>query len=421
MTPNVRRPPGGVPNDRQSFAKSPESTVLDAQARRRFRETCGPAIASQAAEVSMILSALGASLFGLLAVAPAPATLVTPATGNGVYDFELRRVADGVYVAVRPDVFRQPVEGNLTFIVNADDVVVVDAGGTQASAESAIKLLRSVTDKPVRYLVNTHWHGDHNLGNAAFRRAWPGVEIVAHPNTVAAMTASNIDLDNLPRQLTETLAALRRGIETGKDEQGQPLPADRLERWKKMVPDLETSLAETRRTRIVRPTLSVSDSLALTRGEREIHVRYLGRGNTEGDLVVWLPKERIVMSGDLVVHPQPYGFWSHPTEWIRALDALAALDYRYLIPGHGEVQQDTAYVRHLQALIGKVRDQAAAAVKVGATLEQVRERLDLGELETVFTAGDARRKFLLKAWFLDPFSISAYKEAQGEPILQGQR
>jgi glyoxylase-like metal-dependent hydrolase (beta-lactamase superfamily II) len=369
----------------------------------------------------MSLSVVGASLLALLGVAPAPTTLVAPATGPGIYDFELRRLVEGVYVAVRPDVFRQPVEGNLTFIVNAEDVVVVDAGGTTASAESAIKLLRSVTDKPVRYLINTHWHGDHNLGNGAFLKAYPGVEIVAHPNTIAGMTAANIDLDNLPSQLTETLVALRKGIETGQDQEGKPLPADRLERWRKMVPDLETSLAEVGRTRIVLPSLSVADSLVLRRGEREIHVRYLGRGNTEGDLVVWLPKERIVMSGDLVVNPQPYGFGSFPTEWIKTLDALASLDYRYLVPGHGEVQQDVAYIRSLQALIEKVRGQAVDAVKGGATLAQLRERLDLGELEDTFTAGDARRKFLLKAWFLDPFSISAYKEAKGEPIVQGQR
>jgi glyoxylase-like metal-dependent hydrolase (beta-lactamase superfamily II) len=369
----------------------------------------------------MSLSVTGASLLAMLAAAPARGTLVVPATGTGVYDYELRRVADGIHVAVRPDVFRQPVEGNLTFIVNADDVVVVDAGGTQASAESAIKLLRAVTDKPVRYLVNTHWHGDHNLGNAAFAAAYPGVEIVAHPNTIAAMTRSNIDLDNLPRQLTETMTALRRGIETGKDEQGQALPPDRLERWKKMLPDLEVSLAESKRTRIVLPTLSVSDSLVLRRGEREIHVRYLGRGNTEGDLVVWLPKERIVMSGDVVVHPQPYGFGSFPTDWVKTLDALAALDYSCLVPGHGELQTDSAYIRHLQKLIESVRTQAVTAVKGGATLAQLRERLQLGALEDVFTAGDARRKFLLKAWFLDPFTISAYKEAKGEPIVQGQR
>jgi glyoxylase-like metal-dependent hydrolase (beta-lactamase superfamily II) len=359
------------------------------------------------------------ALAALLATAPAP--VVTPATGSGVYDFELRRVVEGVYVAVRPDVFRQPVEGNLVFIVNDADVVVVDAGGTQASAESAIELLRSVTTKPVRYLVNTHWHGDHNLGNPAWARAYPGLEIVAHPHTVAGMTVENIDLQSLPQQLGETIAALRKGLETGQDEQGQPLPSDRLERWKKMLPDLETALAESKRTTVMLPTMTVADALTLRRGAREIHVRYLGRGNTEGDLVVWLPQERVAISGDLVVNPQPYGFGSFPTEWIQTLDKLAALDYAYLIPGHGEVQTDTTYIRNVQALIRAVRDQAATAVKGGATLAQVRERLALGELENVFTAGDPRRKFLLKAWFLDPFSISAVKEAKGEPIVQGQR
>ena len=126
------------------------------------------------------------------------------------------------------------------------------------------------------------------------------------------------------------------------------------------------------------------------------------------------------MSGDLVVEPQPYGFGSFPADWVKTLDALAALDYRYLVPGHGQVQQDTTYVRSLQKLIEKVRANAIAAVKDGATLEQSRQRLDIGELENVFTGGDARRKFLLKAWFLDPFTLSAYKEAKGEPIVQGQ-
>src|SRR5687768_17093568 len=132
--------------------QTPPSMSVDGLRRRRSGETLWRVFSSHALEVSMIQSVLGASLLALVAVAPAPTTVVAPATGPGVYDFELRRLVDGIYVAVRPDVFRQPVEGNLTFIVNADDVVVVDAGGTQASAESAIKLLRTVTDKPVRYL-----------------------------------------------------------------------------------------------------------------------------------------------------------------------------------------------------------------------------------------------------------------------------
>ena len=357
----------------------------------------------------------------VLAAAPAP-TLVAPATGQGVFDYELHKVADGVYVAIRPDVFRQPVDGNVTFIVNEMDVVVVDSGGTVASAESVIRLLRTVTDKPVRYLVNTHWHGDHNLGNVVFRREYPGAEIISTGNTAVAMTRENIGFERFLPQMEQMVKELRQGVETGKDPEGKPLAEDRRARWKAMIPDIEAGAGEIRRAQLVPPTLMVQDGVALQRGNREIQIRYLGKGNTDGDLVVWLPKERIVVSGDLVVHPQPYGFGSYPREWIETLDKLVGLDYSYLVPGHGEVQRDAAYVRNLQALIRAVRDQVGQAVKEGATLEQARARLNIGpELEQAFTGGEARRKTLLKGWFLDPFSLSAYKEAKGEPIVQGQQ
>jgi glyoxylase-like metal-dependent hydrolase (beta-lactamase superfamily II) len=369
-----------------------------------------------------------ALLFALLAADPAPrvnadgTTTVVPATGPGVFDYELRRVAEGVYVAVRPDVFRQPVDGNVVLIVNEADVVAVDSGGTVASAEGVIRLLRAVTNKPVRYVLNTHWHGDHNLGNQVFVREFPGVEIVAHPATAAGMTRDNIGFDRFLPQMTEFLEELRQGVATGKDKEGQAIAPDRIVRWKALIPDIEAGVAELRRAKIVLPTLTFADPLVLRRGEREIHVRWVGKGNTEGDAVVWLPRERILVSGDLVVHPQPYGFGSFPAEWRDTLDKLVALDYAVLVPGHGEVQRDTAYLRNLQRLIETVRTQVAMAVKDGATLEQARERLSIGpELEQAFTAGDARRKTLLKAWFLDPFSLSAYKEAKGEPIVQGQQ
>ena len=231
-------------------------------------------------------------------------------------------------------------------------------------------------------------------------REFPAVEIVAHPATVAGMTRDNIGFDRFLPEMTGFLEELRRGVATGQDKEG-----------KARIPDIEAGRSELLRAKIVLPTLAFTDPLVLQRGEREIQVRWLGKGNTEGDAVVWLPREKILVSGVLDVFPQPYGFGSFPKEWRDTLDKIAALDYAVLVPGHGEVQRDTTYLRNLQRLIETVR-----------TLEQARQRLSIGsELEQVFTAGDARRKTLLKAWFLDPFSLSAYKEARGEPIVQGQQ
>lgn len=365
----------------------------------------------------MILS----PMFSLLMAAAPAATLVAPATGSGVFDRELHEVAEGVYVAVRPDVFRQPVEPNIGFVVGDRDVVVIDAGGGQASAESALKLLRGVTDKPVRYIVNTHWHGDHNLGNTVFLRAFPGAEVVSQSRTARDISSQNIGIERYIPDMEQAVASLRKGIESGHDEQGQALPPDRLARWKAAVPDIEAGLLEYRRAKIELPTLTFDDGIVLKRGGREIQVRFLGRANTEGDAVVWLPKERILFSGDVVVSPLPYGFGSYPKEWLETLDRLAALDFATLVPGHGDFQRDAAYVRDLQALIRKVRADVGAAAAQGATLDEARKRLDLGPLAEKFTGGDARRKALFEAWFVQPFSSSAYKEAKGQPIVQGAR
>ncbi len=363
----------------------------------------------------MILSPLSSLLFA------AASTLVVPATGSGVFDRELHRIGEGVYVVVRPDVFRQPVEPNIGFVVSERDVLVIDTGGGRASAESALRLLRQVTDKPVRYIVNTHWHGDHNLGNAVFLGAFPGAEVISQSRTARDISSQNIGIELYIPQMEQAVAGLRKGIETGKDDQGQPLPADRLARWKAAVPDVEAGLLEYRRAKIERPSLTFDDGLTLRRGEREIQVRFLGRANTEGDAVVWLPQERILFSGDVVVSPLPYGFGSYPKEWLETLDKLIALDFATLVPGHGDVQQDASYVRQLQALIRKVQADVGAAAAQGATLEQARERLDLGPLAGQFTGGDARRQALFDAWFVQPFSSSAYKEAKGQPIVQGAR
>ncbi len=165
--------------------------------------------------------------------------------------------------------------------------------------------------------------------------------------------------------------------------------------------------------------LTVEDALVLHRGAREIRIRWLGRGNTEGDLVVWLPKERIVATGDLVVEPIPYGFGSFPREWIETLDRIAALDSAILVPGHGALQRDPAYVRRLQALLRAVRAQVGAAVAKGLDLEATRKAVDLSAFEKEFAGDDPYRRKLFEAWWASPIVRSAWLEAKGLPIVQG--
>src|SRR5690606_36284704 len=109
-----------------------------------------------------------------------------------------------------------------------------------------------------------------------------------------------------------------------------------------------------------------SDRLTLHRGERAIEILWFGHANTEGDAVIWLPRERIVAAGDILVMPTPYGFGSFPAEWGGVLRDIAALDYEILVPGHGDVQYDTTHLEALADMMDHIAHAAAAAVAEGA-------------------------------------------------------
>lgn len=333
-----------------------------------------------------------------------------PAAAADVYTVELERLAPDVWLVRRPEPLREPVEPNALFVVNADDVVLFEGGGAPIVAERTLALIRSVTDKPVTHLVNSHWHGDHNLGNQVYRAEFPQVKIVAHPETLAAMTGA-------PMAYVERYRPMLSGLieEWGAlKETGELSPARTA-----LLPSIVLMRDELKRTVITPPDLLVDDRLVLERGEREIHIIHPGRGNTPGDLVLWLPQEHILATGDLVVHPIPYGFGSFPEEWIATLDRLAGFDFELLVPGHGEVQRDATYIRRLQALLAEVRRQVAVSVAEGKDLEATREGLDLSEFVDEFAGDDedARRKF--ENWWREPIARSAWLEARGEPIKQG--
>lgn len=330
-------------------------------------------------------------------VGAAVGTTDTAPAATGVYDLTLVPLGHDVYLLQRPDPFRQPVEPNALFIVNDSDVVVVDAGGSKLAAENAIRLIRSVTSKPVSVLVNTHWHGDHNLGNAVYRREFPGLRIAAHRNTLRDVSGPPMDyVKRYPKML-----------------------ADYIAQAKGDVSDIKVMAAEFDRAEVAPPDLIVDHELTLLRGARTIQVSYLGKGNTEGDLVVWLPESRILASGDLVVAPIPYGFGSFPAEWQATLERLKAYDFELLVPGHGAPMADIGHIATVQALLRSAQAQAAAAVARGEDLATFKRSLELGPLARGLVGDDPRLQRLFKAWWSDPIARSAWLQAKGLPIVQG--
>lgn len=338
------------------------------------------------------------------------------ALGQSARDFDRVRIAEGIYAFVQHDPMRTPVDGNSTVIINDRDVVVVDSRATPASARALIAEIRALTSKPVRYVINTHWHSDHHYGNDAFRKAYPGVEFIAHANTRSDMLAEDNDstrranIANIPGQIT----AVRGMIASGKRPDGTVLPAEALASLKLTVVDLEFSRRQMMQTVDAPPTLTITDGLVLHRGARTIDVRYVGRANTRGDLVVHLPNEKVIITGDLLVGPLPFAFESFLGDWVKALASVRALGATVIVPGHGPVQRDWRYFDQVSALLQSTLSQATAAVAEGKDLEATRRAVKLDSLKQLFVGSSARKSIIFDNVYLTPAVERAWQEARGE-------
>jgi cyclase len=321
----------------------------------------------------------------------------------GPLEIRFKKLREDIYLAYRPETLRYWVEGNVVIIVNDSDVVVVDASGTPRSAQTVIAEIRRLTNKPVRYLINTHGHGDHTVGNQEYVKAFPGVEIVAHEKTAEYVSGPGYQyVDDIARS---TESRKKEGEAEIARLQALGRPADRpvienLAQYYRR--DINVRQAEYRKVKRTPPTVTVAGVMRLHRGNRIIEVLHLGAGDTPGDLIVYLPRERLVCTGDMVTEPVPFGFSRFPLEWKETLGRLAQLDFDTLVPGHGEVQQGKDYVRSLMALLQSVQEQVRAGAAAGLGLEAVRGKVDLSEFVRRFAGDDAVNRYYFHEYFTVP-------------------
>jgi len=347
-----------------------------------------------------------------LAVAGTVAWAGAVAAAGVAANFAVQKLADGVYAVVRQDPPGLMCDGNSAFIVDDDGVVVVDC--PEASRE-VLAALRRVTDKPVRYVVNTHWHDDHVIGNQVYRDAFPGVEFVAHAATRAYLPGQGAaNRQQMIAGAPQGVAMLRERLAQGENLQGQRLSPEERVSYESDIALAEHYLAVVPGAEIVLPTITVEDRLTLHLGGRDVEVRAVGRGHTGGDLVVYLPRERIVLSGDLVVWPVPLvgREQSHVHEWSAALDRLRALRPAAIVPGHGPVLHDDGYLKLMAELFTTIAHQTDAAVAQGKTLEETRQAVDLAELRRRFAGDSQLRGALFDTYVAGPGVAAAYREAK---------
>jgi glyoxylase-like metal-dependent hydrolase (beta-lactamase superfamily II) len=285
--------------------------------------------------------------------------------GGGDARFEVKKVAEGVWVAVAAPAYK--VNCNTAIIEDGDGVMVVDTHSKPSAARVIVDMLRELTPKPVRYVVNTHFHWDHWHGNEVYPAAYPGAEIVSNQITREAMVKKGLKrIQDHVRGVPAEIARLREELVSA-----PPARRDRLEADLRLA---RAYLAEVTALKPALPTLAFERTMKLYRRDREIHLLHLGRAHTEGDVFVYLPKEKVVVTGDAVIGWTPFMGDGYPEDWVGTLDRLAQLDFTHIVMGHGEVVGRD----WLATFRGYVYDMVAAVrreVGTGATLEEVKQRV----------------------------------------------
>jgi glyoxylase-like metal-dependent hydrolase (beta-lactamase superfamily II) len=303
------------------------------------------------------------------------------------------KLVEGVYVIRHkdaPDTFPQ---GNTTVIIGEREVLVVDSCYLPSSAKEDIAQIRQWTNKPVRYLVNTHWHFDHTMGNGTYWEAFaPMLTIIAHAETAKQSKGYNPGwFERFPRRAD----IFRRILENGKDNNGKVLTDGEKKEYADAIAGIEPVQAEFKTITDRAPNLTFSDELSVDLGNREVQIRYLGRGNTAGDAIVYLPQEKILITGDLLVSPVPYLFGGYPADFVKTLERLAWFDAQITVPGHGNVfrgDAGKAYITQVHDFLKTVVTQVSSETfRLGSgtrNLEAVREAVNKNPEINVW-----RRKF----------------------------
>jgi glyoxylase-like metal-dependent hydrolase (beta-lactamase superfamily II) len=324
--------------------------------------------------------------------------------------YKITEVVDGVYVAIRPGVLKYPIEGNISIIVNEHDVIVVDSPRTPSNARVVLKEIRKLTDKPVRYLINTHWHGDHHHGNFVFQQAYPGLEILSsEPARKEIATRGKRSLEGQIEAFTDRENVEDLATDTT-DSRGEPLSGPMIYRYRRLA---ETALEygrELKEVVLTLPTLTFEGRTNLYRGDREIQIFNNGYGNTAGDTMIYFPKEKVLITGDLLISTVPFMYSSRPRGWLARLREIEKIDFEVIVPGHGEIQRDRHYLELHIRLLESLLKQVDESIANGLTLEQTIEQVDLAEFRRTYAQGDeaAGYEFDLR------ITLSAIRDAYNE-------
>lgn len=308
-------------------------------------------------------------IYALLAQAQRGGAMAMPPEPGSLPAHRFEKVGEGIYYSTATG--SMTIGSNSVVIVNDEDVLLVDPGITPAAATSFIADVKTLTTKPIKYVVDTHYHYDHAFGNQVFGR---DVTVIGHDATrrhlMGPVMKERTYLTNGSGAIASRFTLLKRQIGEAKD------PQERAVLQRQLAIHQQYADEQSRITPAP-PNTTLSRDMTLHRGGREIQIRYFGRAHTDGDIVVFLPKERMVATGDLITSALSYTGDGFIEEWPATLEQVMTLDFDTVLPGHGSVFKGKDHIRNLQAYWRDFYQQAISFRKQGVSPEEAAKRIDL--------------------------------------------
>jgi glyoxylase-like metal-dependent hydrolase (beta-lactamase superfamily II) len=315
------------------------------------------------------------------------------------------QIADGVFLFMTPPYGNVGLDGNSIAVVSRNGVLVFDTNGTPAAASAVLQEIRKLTDQPVRYVVNSHWHWDHWYGTEIYRQAFPDVQIIAHEKTRQMMMGPALEFNRpgIERDLPGYIASL------GKRS---PPPED--------LAEARFFLEQKKNVHHTFPNVTFTDRMDLYLGERRIQVLHYERAVTPGDTFLYLPQEKILITGDLLVNPISFALSCYPTEWLHTLEKLDALDVSVMVTGHGEPLRDKELLHATMDVFRELLRQGKEAHSKGIPVDEAKKTIlpTLTNLKAKITHDNPGLSAAFDVQLVDWYLHRVYEELNG-PLTDG--
>ena len=298
----------------------------------------------------------------------------------------MEKVAEGIYAIIHDDATDEWPHGNTGVIIGENAVMVVDACYLPSMAREDIKLIKSVTSKPVRYLVFTHWHFDHNNGTIAYAESFPGITIISERESKKFIELNatwwakrSVAQASSKRQ---SLAALELQVANGKDTAGHQLSAATIKALQLAIRQRTNELNELATLKVVAPNKVFDDSIVIDLGDRKVQLVDRRKGNSPHDVTIYVPDAQVLFTGDLLVQsPLPYFGASWPVPWVGVLRKVEAIPIKAMVPGHGPVQTDHSYTKLVREFLEVLMAKVEKLIWEGRTIEQIQSTIDMDDFK----------------------------------------